>query len=89
MDLLARVKQKNSQLIKREIQLELLLGKNLNGDVPHAGMLIFVIAPFCAGFLAHRLSRYSLGVQLIHAFLPLGPLFQRFGDIPINFKKMS
>lgn len=87
MDLLDRVKQKNSQLIKREIELEVLLGRSLNGDVPHAGMLIFVIAPFCAGFLAHRLSRYSFGVQLLHAFLPLGPLFQRFGDIPINFKR--
>jgi hypothetical protein len=89
MDLQARVKQKNSQLIQREIQLELSLGRSLGGDGPHASMLIFVVAPFCAGFFMHRLSRYSLGVQLIQAFLPLGSLFQRFGEIPINFKKTS
>lgn len=87
MDLLDRVKQKNSQLIRREIELEALLGRSLNGDIPHASMLIFVIAPFCAGFIAQRLSRYSFGMQLLHAFLPLGPLFQRFGGIPINFKR--
>ena len=87
MDLLDRVKQKNSQLIKREIELQLLLGSSLNGSVPHAGMLIFVIAPFCVGFFAQRLSRYSFGMQLIHAFLPLGPLLQRLGGIPLNFKR--
>lgn len=87
MDLLDRVKQKNSQVIRREIELELLLGRNLSGNVPRTGMLIFVIAPFCAGFIAHRLSRYSFGVQLIDAFLPVGSLFQKLGHIRINLER--
>ncbi len=86
MDLLDRVRQKNSQLTKREIELEGLLGRSLNGEAPHAGLLIFVIAPFCAGFFMHRLSRYPFGMQLVHTFLPLGSLFQRFGAIQVYFK---
>ncbi len=79
MDLVDRVKLKNSQLVSREIALQACLQNNSGYESKHASFLIFVLAPFGIGFIAQRFASVNLspGAQFIRILFPLISAFSK------------
>ncbi len=75
MNLQTRLALKNYKLLEREAVLRELLQQRINTQSKPAHLLLFLIAPFCAGMIFQQLSRRMSRAQMIGLISPLASMF--------------